>query len=250
MHLKVTAIAGAIALLAATASKAETIGAPAADVKKGTIGVGLDYGEQEFKLSRGNFAPPNFDYDITDLTTIGLQARYGIMDGVAVSVRASQLSGGKIDGRNQNVNGRIRATDVEGDMWGVGIDAVLWQSESFAVGLMGRYAEYNLEGKETRTGGGSSSGRDNINLASTEGALGVSYTVAGFTPYGGVLAQRMSGKTLYVQTPGGPTNENPLTNRNSTFGYAGIRYQSPWKVSVGAEFRTNSSWFANVAVNF
>jgi len=246
--MRVSLIAGALAgALFTGASYAQSIGAPVTDVKKGTFGVELEYGKQEFKLSRGNFAPPNFDYDITDLKTTTLRASYAFADGIALSFRAGQLSGGSINGKNQN--GTIRGTDVDGDLFGIGLDALLWQRGALAVGLTARYTQYGLEGGETRNT--NVNGRDNVDLTSTQGGLGVSYTGMGaFRPYAGVVGQKINGKTVFVRANGTVTNENPLKQRDSMFFYAGLRYQTPWRISVGAEVASNSSWYANVGINF
>lgn len=247
MRFGVMAVAVAGAMFAA-ASKAETIGPPVADVKKGTIGVGLDYSTYDFKLKRDEGFNPTFDYDVTDMKATSLKAAYGLMDGVSVSLRAGSLGDGETKGANSAGANRITGTDASGDLWGIGVDAVVWKGGAFSVGLMARYTEFSWDTHETRN---ANSGRDGVNVNAIEGALGVAYTVMGsLTPYGGVLIQKLRGNTRFVRDNGNNRSDSPLESRESSFGYAGVRYQTPWKVSVGVEVLTNSTWSANVGVQF
>src|SRR6185369_11840765 len=60
MRFGVMAVAVAGAMFAA-ASHAESFGPPVADVKRGTIGAGLDYSTLEFKMKRDEGFNPAFD---------------------------------------------------------------------------------------------------------------------------------------------------------------------------------------------
>jgi hypothetical protein len=232
----------------AAASHAETIGPPVADVKRGTIGAGLDYSTIDFKMKRDEGFNPTFDYDVTDMKATSLKAAYGLMDGISLSLRAGSLGDGETDGANSSGAHRIRGTDASGDLWGVGLDAIVWKSGAFSVGLMGRYTEFSWDTHETRN---ANSGRDSVNVTALEAALGVGYTFMGsLTPYGGILLQKLSGNTRFVRDDGSNRSDSPLEGRQSSFGYVGVRYQSPWKVNLGIEMLTNSTWSANVGVQF
>jgi len=248
MRFQVKALALACATFAAAAN-AESIGPPVAHMKKGTIGAGVEYGTYDFKLKRDEGFNPSFDYDVTGMTATSLKAAYGLVDGIAISGRIGTLGDGETDGANTNGAHRIKGQDASGDLWGISLDAVIWQSGSLAVGLMARYSELSWDTHETRN---ANSGRDNVNLTATEGALGVGYTLFGsLTPYGGVLFQKLKGNTRFSRdTPPSNRSDSPLESRESSFGYVGVRYQSPWKVNAGIEFLTNSTWRASLGVQF
>jgi len=241
----VVAVAGA---MFAAASHAETIGPPVADVKRGTIGAGLDYSTLEFKMKRDEGFNPAFDYDVTDMKATSLKVAYGLVDGVSLSLRAGSLGDGETDGANSSGAHKIKGTDASGELWGAGLEAVLWKRGDLSVGLTGRYTEYSWDTHETRN---TNSGRDNVNVTALEAALGVGYTFLGsLTPYGGVLFQKLKGNTRFARDNGANRSDSPLEGRQSSFGYVGVRYQSPWKVNVGVEFLTNSTWSVNAGVQF
>ena len=229
-------------------AQAEPVGAPASDAKKGSFGFGLDYTRTDFKLKRQEgIGNPDWDYEVTEMKGTGLRASYALVDGIRISGGAGNLKGGKTKGANFNGPTGITGENADGRFWFVGGDAILWQSGPLAVGLAGRYTDYDWQTSEVR---GSNPGTDHVSLNATQGSLGVGYTfMSSLTPYGGVAVERLSGDTLFVQSSGSIRREARLKN-NGTYGYVGVRYQTPWKVAVGIEAQTNSSWSANLGINF
>jgi hypothetical protein len=227
---------------------AEEVGAPASYMSKGSIGIGLEYGQEQFGLRRAEgFNIPEFQYDVKMKFT-SLKASYALADGIAISLRGGKLTDGETVGANNNGPTNIKGTGAEGDLLGVGLDAVLWQKGGFSVGLNARYTEYSWEGNQTR---GTNPGRDSVELNSAQAALGAGYTVFNsLIAYGGVRYQRLQGATLFVRANGVPQNRADLKDDDPWGGYLGVRYQSPWKFSVGAEMQSADSWNVNLGLLF
>jgi hypothetical protein len=230
---------------------AEEVGAPVSYMPKGSFGVGLEYGSEQFGLRRAEgFGIPEFQYDVKMKVT-SLKASYALADGIAITLRGGKLSDGETVGANSNGATNINGTGAEGDLLGLGLDAVLWQKGAFAVGLNARYTEYSWEGNQTRVGGSTSTGRDTVELSSAQAGLGAGYTFFdSLTAYGGVRYQRLSGSTLYVRSNGNQRNRADLKEDDPWGGYLGVRYKSPWKFSVGAEIQAADSWNVNVGFQF
>ena len=247
--MRVALIGGAlVGAMCVGAAQAEPVGAPASDIKKGSFGFGFDYTRTDFKLKRlEGIGNPDWDYEVSDMKGTGLRAAFGLADGVRIWAGAGKLTGGKTKGASFNGPAGITGNNADGRFWAFGGDAIAWQSGSLAVGLAGRYTDYDWQTEEMR---GTNPGTDHVSLNATQASIGVGYTFMGsLTPYGGVLIERVRGGTLFIQSSGSIRREANLKD-NGTYGYLGVRYQTPWKLTVGIEAQTNSNWSANAGIQF